>query len=280
MRLDRLDNTGALLVQGELDEVSGSAISANGSVYRAGEFDEVTISPISGGLARRIHSNGKIEVSNYFDDYTFAISQVISSGLISYLDIQNYPGSGSTWTDASGNGNDATLVNTSYVSGPPPYMQFNGSAYGLMGNILSKTAYTKCAMIYMDTYYSNNIISGRNGDYHAFWLGSTTNLHAGHNGNWYGATGSTSLSLNQWYFVGCTFDTTNGFKLYVNGALDGTDPNPTTFLGADPGDCNVGAFEDNNNFYGRIPVAMVYNRVLSDAEIQATFEVFRGRFGI
>jgi hypothetical protein len=33
----------------------------------------VTISPISGGLAKRIHANGLIQVANYIDDYTLNI---------------------------------------------------------------------------------------------------------------------------------------------------------------------------------------------------------------
>ena len=43
---EKLDNTGILLVKGELDEVTGSAVSANDTSYFAAEFDEVTISPI------------------------------------------------------------------------------------------------------------------------------------------------------------------------------------------------------------------------------------------
>jgi len=70
---EKLDNTGILLVKGELDEVTGSAVSANGTSYFAAEFDEVTISPISGGLAKRIHANGLIQVANYIDDYTLNI---------------------------------------------------------------------------------------------------------------------------------------------------------------------------------------------------------------
>jgi len=67
---ERLDNAGILLVKGELDEVTGSAVSANDTAFFAAEFDEVTISPIADGLARRIHANGLMQVANYFDEYT------------------------------------------------------------------------------------------------------------------------------------------------------------------------------------------------------------------
>lgn len=205
---------------------------------------------------------------------------IVRPGLVSYLDAINYPGSGTNWPDASGVGNDCTLVSPDYYAGPPAYLNFTGSNHGIIGTVVNQAAYSKCAMIYMDQYASNNIISGRGGAYHAFWLGGTTNLHAGHNGDWYNATSSTILNLNQWYFVGVTFDTTNGFKLYVNDIQDGIGTNTSTFGGPDPGDCNVGAFEDGNNFYGRIPVAMVYNRALTDAEMLTNFTALRGRFGI
>ena len=65
---EKLDNTGILLTKGELDEVTGSDVAANGTFYRAAEFDEVGISPISNGLAKRLHANGLMQVSNYFDD--------------------------------------------------------------------------------------------------------------------------------------------------------------------------------------------------------------------
>ena len=106
MQIDRLDSTGILATKGELDEVTGSAVSANGTVYLAAEFDEVTINPISGGLAKRVHANGLIQVANYFDDYT--LNAVVTSGLVSYIDALNYSGSGNTIPDISGYGNDAT----------------------------------------------------------------------------------------------------------------------------------------------------------------------------
>lgn len=209
-----------------------------------------------------------------------ATAGVVRPGLVAYLDALNYPGSGTNWPDDSGNGNNCTLASPSYYAGPPAYLNFTGSNYGLMGSIVNKSAYSKCAIIYIDSYGSNNIISGRGGDYHAFWMSGTHYLNAGHNGSWNTVVGGTELSLNQWYFVGVTFDTTSGWKLYLNNALDGSNGDTTTFTGSDPGDCNVGAFEDGNNFYGRIPVAMVYNRVLTGAEMLTNFNALRGRFGI
>lgn len=50
----------------------------------------------------------------------------------------NYSGSGSTWTDESGNGRDATLYNPSYTSGSPSYFTLSNSfSFGLANNSLA-----------------------------------------------------------------------------------------------------------------------------------------------
>jgi hypothetical protein len=43
----------------------------------------------------------------------------------------------------------------------------------------------------------------------------------------------------------------------------------------------IGAFSTGSNvFTGRIANVLVYNRVLTDAEIKQNFEALRGRYGI
>lgn len=57
---------------------------------------------------------------------------VVTSNLILYLDAGNtssYSGSGTTWTDLSGNGNNFQINASAYNSSGPKYMDFNGS-YG------------------------------------------------------------------------------------------------------------------------------------------------------
>jgi hypothetical protein len=61
----------------------------------------------------------------------FAGPDIVESGLVLALDAGNsksYPGSGATWTDLSGNGNNGTLVNgVGYNSGNGGYLVFDGS---------------------------------------------------------------------------------------------------------------------------------------------------------
>ena len=224
-----------------------------------------------------------IQVANYFDDYT--LTSIPSDGFVLYLDAANYPGSGTTWPDASGANNNATLVSPSYSSGPPAYFDFTGSNYATMGTILNRNAYTKCVVFYVNNFgYNNNLLSGDNTELHAFWLGGTQYLRAGHNGDtggsWSTVVGTTQLQLNQWYFGAVTFNNTTGWKLYLNGVEEDSDASTLTFSGNDPGGVQLAAYQFGNNFVGRIPLAMIYNRALSGEEIQGIFNAIRGTYGI
>jgi hypothetical protein len=65
---------------------------------------------------------------------------IVTSGLVLCLDAANpksYPGSGTTWTDLSGNGNNGTLVNG------PTYSSVNGGSIVFDGsNDYISTAYS------------------------------------------------------------------------------------------------------------------------------------------
>ena len=213
---------------------------------------------------------------------------IVSDSLVLYLDSANsrsYSGSGNTWYDLSFNANTSTLTNgAAYVgSGTSSYMSFDGSndhvAVNSFANILSKSTYTKTAYIYITNFAtSNNIISGGNTAQHAFWMFSTNKLNAGHNGAWNTVVGSTTLSLNRWYFCAVTYSSSSGWKLYLNGTQDGTSADTTTFTGSQY--VYIGSYDTGNNFSGRIAGALIYNRVLTAAEILQNFNATRYRYGI
>ena len=78
-------------------------------------------------------------------------------------------------------------------------------------------------------------------------------------------TSDSTLSLNTWYCGAVTFNTTNGWKLYLNGVQEATSANTTTFTGT--GDIQIARYQGGNNFNGKIAIAQIYNRVLSASEI-------------
>jgi hypothetical protein len=203
--------------------------------------------------------------------------QIVTSGLTMMMDAgfpASFPtGTGTTWYDVSGNDYVGNMVNgPSWTnSGTTSYINFDGSDdYVLVSNnanILSKTSYTKIAWFNASTFSTNNnIISGGNSGQHAFWLAGTNKLNAGHNSLWSTVQSTSTLSLNTWYYGAVTFNTTNGWKLYLNGIQESTSNSTTTFDGN--GEILIGAYVNASNlFTGKIADTMVYNRVLSQSEI-------------
>jgi hypothetical protein len=145
-------------------------------------------------------------------------------------------------------------------------------------SILSSTAYTKIAWFYATSFWTgNNIISGGNSGQHAFWLAGANKLNAGHNSSWSTVVSNTTLSLNTWYCGAVTFSTSTGWVLYLNGIQENTSASTTAFTGN--GEILVGAFSTGANvFTGRIANVLVYNRVLSAAEILQFFNTTKSRF--
>ena len=78
----------------------------------------------------QIDLNGNILDSNSITTATFNNS-IVTDGLILHLDAGNknsYPGSGTTWTDLSGNGYNATLNNSvGFTTSSGGMLTLNGS---------------------------------------------------------------------------------------------------------------------------------------------------------
>ena len=211
--------------------------------------------------------------------------RIVTDGLVLALDAGNpksYPGSGTTWFDLSGQGNNGTLINS------PTYNNTNGGNFNFdevndyvdCGQVLNNSAYTKIAWFRPETS-TNNIISGSSEDgQHAFWMSNTTNtLYSGHNGSWSTVSYSPGNMLNQWWCGAVTFNTSTGWVLYLNGQQVDTDSSTTTPTGS--GLVLIGAYNLGTNLFdGDIPVVQIYNRALTPQEIQQNFNATRSRFSI
>lgn len=211
---------------------------------------------------------------------------IVTNGLTVNTDagfVGSYPQTGNTIYDLSGNTYNGSLINNpTFSSANSGSIVFDGSNYidiNSGASILSNVSYTKIAWFYLTNLtLSNNIISGGNTGQHAFWTAGGNKLNAGHNGNWSTVVSTTTLVTNTWYCGAVTFDTTNGWKLYVNGVQEDTDSNTTTFTGT--GDIQIARYQTGNNLAGRIAITQIYNRVLSASEILQNFNAQKGRFGL
>ena len=223
--------------------------------------------------------------------------RIVTDGLVLALDAGNsksYPGSGTTWTDLSGNGNTGTLVNgVGYNSdnlgslvfdGVNDYVTLSSSQIApgtgaFTWNFWAKTTKT------LSTEYSILFSgTGSNSIYGVIGLDNRTG-----NGLIYYANGfriidgNTSFGSNWWYitFVGNGgADGSRNLKLYRNTIQAGsTDTNNYNFTSTTP---IIGA---NHSSYaelmgGNIANVSYYNKALTPQEIQQNFNATRSRYGI
>ena len=223
---------------------------------------------------------------------------IVTSGL--QFNLATAPSTGSTWTDSSGNGRNATLV------GSPSYVSNNGGGIRLNNadtngtdyisvpyNIASNTVTVEVvASFNPDSFWGSiwsNEIFDTGGGYVAYVDGSTNISY----GIPYGETAVTitdSNAIRQWIFV------INGTQasLFLNGSqigTTGTIVNQTLFatndfyFGARHNNNGIGFGGDtmNNSNSADYPVfyqMRVYNKALSGAEITQNYNAVKDTYGI
>mgnify|MGYP001326666153 CR=1 FL=1 len=219
----------------------------------------------------------------------FHSPSIIRQDLTFLLDAANtksYSGSGSTWTDISGKGNNGTLTNTGNIAHETgSHLKFNegntgGTGYVEMGTVVeSADKYTKNIWFRTNAANTNNLMSGTGAVSTVFWTAGTEyRIYAGHGLSYYqvdyNPVGS-GTGLRDWHNACVTYGSTT-LKLYVNGKLEDTasSSDPSNFT------LHIGAYGNANELSGDVAYASLYNRTLTDAEVKQNFEALRGRFGI
>jgi len=219
---------------------------------------------------------------------TLAPPNIVTSGLVLALDAgdpRSYPGTGTTWFDTSGNGNNGTIQ--SGVSYNTKYFTFDGTTNGYVSLPLlssSTTNITMLALVNMPASDGGAIFyNGSNGGY-GIGVGSST----------FDNSGNDAIGLFQfvrwidsnitwgtgWMMVGLSLNGSSVPSFIKNdsviGTFSGTAPNtPVTnaALGVDvPG--------GGRNFAGDIAWAAFYSRELSISEIEQNYNAIKGRFGL
>lgn len=227
------------------------------------------------------------------------ISPLITNGLVLNLDAGNaasYPGSGTTWTDISGNENNGTLVNgVGYTSANSGALVFDGTNdYFVTNNnldlsntdkltiqIILKTATTGEEMImeHSINWNSNN----------SFGVLQKTNKieFTDHNQGYNVRNSVATINDNNWHLISATTDrslnATNQTLIYI----DGDAPSSTILYSTD----NSGNFASHKlyiasragssyRFNGTIAQVLIYNRVLTAEEIQQNYNAVKIRYGL
>jgi hypothetical protein len=203
---------------------------------------------------------------------------LVLPGLVLCLDAANpksYPGSGTIWTDLSGNGNNGTLVNgvgysgsnlgslsfdgvDDYINAGTPSISVGKITVNAWMRITSGSLLQHIVDSASNSWHL--AILNDNGPY--FWNGSTYHQSA------------PALTVGQWYMLTGVQGTT--LDIYINGVLGqsiATNANVTT------NNVNLGRYQSASRpFVGNIAQVSIYNRALSAQEIQQNFNALRSRF--
>ena len=217
---------------------------------------------------------------------------IVMNGLVLCLDAGNsksYPGSGTTWTDLSTNGNTGTLVNgTGYSASNGGALSFDGSNdYIDCGNATSLSFTNNLTVSIWCS--SNNAAS-----YRCPLMKASNNSWNDGFGYWQ-FSGTFAFYINQWNGAQtvsvskASFSITNfvatyngvNLKLYENGTLIQTGSSYTTNISNSSTNLEIGRGGGGGyNWSGNIAQVSIYNRALSAAEVAQNFNATRGRFSI
>ena len=267
-------------------------------------------------LGKRIGVNGSFSIGGMFSirEQHALISNsewqlqtpIVTSGLQLRLDAADpasYSGTGTTWFDLSGNGFNATLVNSpTWTSAQSGY--FNVSASSSQTFSVSKPFPNITGQITTEAWVYFNSLPTTGADGTAptvMHKGShyTTQLTNGAQ-NYYFADSSTysysnygnrsiagQISTGAWRQIVTTKDSGNTVRLYINGSLADTRTafgNPLTAVDSTLWLIGYSDTDSAPNtsalITGRFAAANVYNRQLSDAEVLTNFNALRGRYGL
>jgi len=215
---------------------------------------------------------------------------VVSSNMVVCLDAANtnsYPGTGATWSDISGRGNNATLVNSpTFSSANSGSLVFNGtSQWANLGNVsLSTTALTVMAWVFdtdtnnfgrdivtkAGTFKLRVDVGAEGGNLSAFvWIGGAAEPRI-----------SAAWTKNVWTNVAFTWNTSGAFRLYTNGVVRTATTSRIGTAGTTANNLSVASDSGIEFWPGNISDVMIYNATLTDDEIAQNFNALRGRYGV
>ena len=217
--------------------------------------------------------------------------RIVTDGLVLALDagnIKSYPGSGTTWNDLSGKGNNGTLTSMSganYSSANGGYLNFGGGNdqinCGSSNNFAFGTGdYTIELWCNPDNLGTRSIISiSSSGG------GSTTNWQFRYNSSkvrWMYSFSSdiyssSTVSTGEWTHIVATRSGT-ALTLYINAVSEGTGSSSANL--SDTGDLRIGTNRGQSSFFdGKISNVKLYKgKALTASEVLQNYNATKGRY--
>ena len=217
-------------------------------------------------------------------------------------DVNSYPGSGTSWRDTSGTGTTFAINESAYNSTGPKYMDFNGSYgcakktdsdFNISGNVTAvvwtriKTSITEWRTLFRAL---------SSGDDHQVIIQSSAypiGMYDNDNSTGFNNSGYSQNSLPGW--------DTGAWNMLVWRWNDAAVPyynlsvNGTTIVGTissvnarfKTGFCSIGAYNNGSQsdvdiasqYWGDISQLIMYNRYITDLEVNQIYDATKTRFG-
>jgi hypothetical protein len=272
--------------------------SHNSSLFSSIKIDSLT------AYQKELTQAEVTELYNSGNGKQITATPIVQSGLVLNLDASrssSYTGTGTTWTDISGNGYNGTMINgpifgttssgsisfdgiNDYVTVPytiqtkftnkltlnawvNPSWFDTGNGDGV--NILSK-----CAPSLAAPFTLLGLSIGPDGSYGG---------SIGNGGARVLITSTNKLTLNNWVNICLTYDGST-IKLYKNGVQDPSTAVCSYTLGQNTVPITIASHQTLGNYYdwfrGNIGLIQMYNTGLSATEVLQNFNATKSRFGL
>ena len=230
--------------------------------------------------------------------------KIVTDNLVLCLDAGNTKSytssSATTWTDISGNGNNATLSNgPTFSSDNGGCITFDGSNdYGYISTLdVPNRPFTASLWLKHETNLNSwqsymGQDSSDSGNHGALYFQKREPSQSP--GNAFSIAirpdssdtpvrvNGTTASLNVWTNV-CGVVSSSDLKIYVNGELEGTTSSSST-MAPRTGNFVIGAAYYNGSvvdyFKGKMSTVMIYSNALTAAEVKQNFNALKVRYGL
>jgi len=214
--------------------------------------------------------------------------RIVRDGLVlafDSTDINSYPGSGTTWYDLSGNGNDGILTNG------PTFNSENGGSIvfdGIDDSVsLNKNAsqlgfannsFTVIIWYNANVTTNDSPLFSTNGGGGNTWLHYNLRGHL-HMGFYSNDTQDGVPLTNTIYCAVFVYDITGTGtqSIYVNGVLNASTPNHSPLQNG--ANFKIGG-QYSGVYNGKIYQVIAYNRVLTATEVLQNYNAQKGRYGL
>tara|TARA_R110000822_G_scaffold68563_4_gene166750 strand:- start:1563 stop:2372 length:810 start_codon:yes stop_codon:yes gene_type:complete len=263
------------------------------------------ISGVAFTAINKLSGIAKASIANVSGVSTAAASNV--EFFVDASDSSSYSGSGTTWSDLSGNGYDLTLTNgPAYNSGSIDSFSFDGSNdYAQNGNGLqifgASDAYTTEVWMRLTSAFSIRSMIGKressnsaNGWVIAFRSGSTYNGLLWRSTSPSGfidvvfSSNQTSTLLNSWCLLTCVKNSDGSFAVYINGVAKASQVASHSSLSNLAFDMNnssaalaLGRYGTSGSFEfrGGIGQAKIHSEALTASAALASFNADKTKYG-